>query len=166
MAETFQPTTRAEGIRTAMHGLALDAHDLRAAGRAMIGHVELALAAVAPRKYRAHDLRDDVARSLHDHVVADAHVLEPDHVLVVERRHAHDHTADGDGLEHRVRVQGARAADVDADVDQARDGGRGRELDRDRPAGIAADGAERLLLIAPIDLDHAAVDVVLELGAP
>src|SRR3954451_7122787 len=141
MAETFQPTTRAEGIRTAMHGLALDAHDLRAAGRAMIGHVELALAAVAPRKYRAHDLRDDVARSLHDHVVADAHVLEPDHVLVVERRHAHDHAAHCDRLEHGVRIERTGAADVDADVFETRDGGGGRELEGDRPAGVAADRA-------------------------
>ncbi len=98
-------------------------------------------------------------------MVADAHVLEPDHVLVVQRRHAHDHAADGDRLEHGVRIERPRAPDVDADVEQLRDGRRGRELEGDRPARIATDRAERLLLVAAIDLDHAAVDVVVELRA-
>ena len=131
----------------------------------MVGHVELALAAVAPREHWADHLRDHVAGALHDHVVADAHVLEPDHVLVVQRRHAHDDPAHGDGLEHGVGVEGAGPPHVDADVDQPGDRGRGRKLEGDRPARVPADRPERLLLIAAIDLDDAAVDVVVELRA-
>ena len=86
----LEPAARAVRVDAAVHGLALEAHDLAAAGRAVVGHAELALAAVAPREHRPDDLRDHVAGALHDHVVADADVLELDDVLVVERRHAHD----------------------------------------------------------------------------
>ncbi len=98
-------------------------------------------------------------------MIADADVLELDHVLVVQRRHAHDHAADGDRLEHRVRIQGAGPPHVQADVDQPGDGRRGRELEGDRPARVASDRSERLLLVAAVDLDDAAVDVVVELAA-
>ena len=45
---------------------------------------------------------------------------------------------------------------------------RRRELERDRPARVAADDAEQLLLGEAVDLHDDAVDVVVELarGAP
>ena len=44
-------------------------------------------------------------------------------------------------------------------------GRRGRELEGDRPARVAPHRSERLLLVAAVDLDDAAVDVVVELAA-
>ena len=116
--QPLEPAARAVRVDAAVDGLALEAHDLAAAGRAVVGHAELALAAVAPGQDGPDDLRDHVARALDDHVIADAHVLELDDVLVVERRHAHDHAADGDRLEHRERIERAGAPDVEADVEQ------------------------------------------------
>jgi hypothetical protein len=57
---------------------------LGAALRAVRRHDELALGAVAQPEHRADHLGDDVARPPHDHGVADAHVLAPDLVLVVQ----------------------------------------------------------------------------------
>ena len=70
----------------------------------------------------ADDLRDDVAGALHDHRVADAHVLARDLVLVVQRGVGDDDAADGDRLEPGDRRQRAGAADLD--VDAVEDGRR------------------------------------------
>ena len=121
VAQALEAAARAVRVDAAVHGLALEADDLAAAGRAVVGHAELALAAVAPRQHGPDDLRNHVAGALDDHVIADADVLELDHVLVVQRRHAHDHAAHGDRLEHGVRIQRAGPPHVQADVEQPGD---------------------------------------------
>ena len=98
-------------------------------------------------------------------MIADPDVLAQDVVLVVQRRELDDDASDDDRLEHREGVQVAGPPDVDADVEQLRDDGRGRELEGDRPARIATDHPELRLLGVAVDLDHHAVDVVVEVGA-
>ena len=60
---------------------------LGAARRAVRGHHELALGAVAQVDHRADDLGDDVARLAQHHGVADEHALAPHLLRVVQRRH-------------------------------------------------------------------------------
>ena len=140
--------------------LALRPHREAAADRAMVGE-PVGLGALGPALEPDLDnLRDHVARPLHDHDVADPDVLALDVVLIVQRG-ARDHdAADGHGLEFGDRGQGAGAADLDADP--ADHGLRllGRELVRDRPARRPADKAEPALVVDPVDLDHDAVDLV------
>src|SRR5205823_9529620 len=85
----------------------------------------------------AQDLRNDIARSLHDDGVADADVFALNLILVVERRILNDDAADGYRLEAGNRRQGAGAADLDVDVFE--DGHRlfGGEFVGNRPARIA-----------------------------
>ena len=87
-----------------------------AADRALGRHLEDLLLARALAQHRPDDLRDDLAGALDDHGVADADVLAPDVVLVVQRRQLHRGVRDDDRLEHGEGVQAARAADVDLDV--------------------------------------------------
>jgi hypothetical protein len=101
---------------------------------------------LAPVGHRSDDLRDDLAGALHLHPVADAEVLVPDQLEIVQRRQLHDRTADLDGLEHGERVDRARAADVDLDVQELRFGDVRRELARDGPAWLTAANDAKLLL--------------------
>ena len=100
--------------RAARDRLVGQPHHRRAAFRAARGHHE------SPRPGRpllgqhAHDLRNDVAGAAHDDGVADAHVLAPDLVLVVQRRVGHGDAADEHGLQARHRGQCAGAPDLDA----------------------------------------------------
>src|SRR3954465_10654462 len=64
VAQALEPAARAVRVDATVHGLALGADDLASAGRAVVGHPELALAAVAARQDGADDLRDHVARAL------------------------------------------------------------------------------------------------------
>ena len=113
-------------------------------------------------EHRADHLRDDVARALDDDRIADPDVLAVDVLLVVQRGVPHDDAADLDGLELGEGVERAGASHVDLDREQLRGPGRGRELEGDRPARIAADRAERGLQREIVDLDDRAVDVVAE----
>ena len=165
VAQALEAAARAVRVDAAVHGLALEAHDLAAAGRAVVGHAELALAAVAPRQHGPDHLRDHVAGALRRSRVADADVLELDVVLVVQRRErtitpptaTGSSTANGFSAPVRPTLMPMSSSRVI--------GRRRRELERDRPARVAPDRAERLLLVAAVDLDDAAVDVVVELAA-
>ena len=120
------------------------------------------LFAGAPLRDGADDLRDDLARALHDDVVADADVLPVDVVLVVERRLFHRDAAHLHGLQDGVRVQRAGTSDVDADVQQACDRPLRRELPGDGPARLSSDEAEVPLVVQPVYLhDHPVCLVVL-----
>ena len=96
----------------------------------------------------------------------DADVLAREVLLVVQRRELDRDAADVDRLEHGERVQVAELADVPLHLVEPRDGGRGRELPRDRPARVAADGAEAPLQLEVVDLHHDAVDLEVERAAP
>ena len=69
-------------------------------------------------------------------------------------------TSTGSSIANGIRLPGA--ADVDLDVEQLRDRGRGRELEGDRPARLAADDAELALQVEVVDLDDDAVDLEVE----
>ena len=73
-------------------------------------------------------------------------------------------TSTGSSTAHGIEV--ARAADADADLVQPRRRGHRRPLERARPARPLVQRAEPLLLVVRVDLDHDAVDLVVELGAP
>ena len=111
------------------------------------------------------NLRDHVARALHDDGVADAHVLARDLVLVVQRGVLDDDAADRDRLQLGDRRQRAGAADLNLDTLEHGRRALGRELVRDRPAGTARDEAQPLLQREVVDLVDDAVDVVAEVGA-
>ena len=165
VVQRLQAARRARAVRAAVHDLALGPHDLRRAERAALRH---------PPRLRARlvlargpdDLRDHVTGALDDHEVADADVLAPDVVLVVQRRARHGDAADVHRLELRERVQHARAADADVDRDQARHRRGRRPLERTREARAAVQRAETALLVERVDLDHDAVDLVPESGSP
>ena len=84
--------------------------------------IPFALAGHGPTTSRNH-----VAGAPHDHDVADADILAPDIVLVVQRRAADRDAADLHRLEHRIRIERARAADVDPDARAASSALRARE---------------------------------------
>ena len=154
----------ARGVHAPVHGLALLADDGRAADRAVRRHLEGNLGTGAPFHDRPDHLRDDLAGTLDDDVVADADVLPPDVVLVVEGRLLDRHAADLDGLEDGVRVEAARPPDVDADVQQLGDRLLGRELVGDRPPRLASDEAQVALEVQAVYLHHDAVGLVVLLG--
>ena len=142
--------------------------DGRLADRAALRRLEraqLVLAALAGGEDGADDLRDHLARSLHDHVVADQQALRLHLLRVVQRRHAHARPADHHRLEDRERRQRARAADRDLDVAQPRHRLLGRELVRRRPARLPPDNPELPLLADVVDLHDHAVDGVRQLVA-
>ena len=114
----------------------------------------------------ADDLRDHVARPLHDHRVTLADVLAVDVVLVVQRRVRDRDSADDHGLELSPRIERARPAHADADLVQPGLGGQRRPLERAGPARPAVQRAEPALLLEGVDLDHDSVDLVVELDAP
>ena len=84
------------------------------------------------------DLRDHVAGALHDHRIADPHVLAADLVFVVQGRALHDDAADRYRFEHRGR--GQRALPSDRDHDVAHDGLRLLRRRICAPAPSAAPG--------------------------
>ena len=141
------------------------ARGVAAAGRADIGKDESFRALRALLFNRSENLRDDIARPLHDHRVADPHVLARDLVLVMQRRVLHHDAADGDGIELGDGRQRAGAAHLDIDV--AQDGGRllGGKFVGERPARRARAKSQALLEVEAIDLVDDAVDVVAEAGA-
>src|SRR6185437_10405040 len=127
-------------------------------------------------QHHVHHLRNDVAGALNDDGVADADVAALaqrfavaadalDVVLVVQRHVLHDDAADADRLELADRRERAGAADLDFNALKDRGGAFGRKFVRDRPARVAADEAEPLLPIDPVDFVNDAVDVVVELSA-
>ena len=137
----------------------------RAAERALLRHLEGPRTAAMLAR-RADDLRDDVAGALDDHVVALADVLAVDVLLVVQRRARDGDAADLDRLEHGPRVERARAADANLDLVQPRRRRHRRPLECAREARTLVQRAELALLRDRVDLDHDAVDLVVELAAP
>src|SRR5690606_2157773 len=80
-----------EAARAAADGLgltaflALVAHGMTAADRTGLRKLEGLGVDWPSVEHHAHDLRDDVAGPLNNHGIADANVLAPDFVLVVQR---------------------------------------------------------------------------------
>src|SRR5690242_8160062 len=171
MLQALNPLRRADqpagaapdGVLLAGVGIDL-ACGMAAAGRTDLGKNESARALRALFLNHSENLRDDVARALHDHGVADADVLADDLVLVMQRGVLHHNAADGDGIEFGDRRQRAGPADLDIDAAQSRGGLFGGEFVSERPARRAGPEAESLLEIEAIDLVDNAVDVVAQTG--
>lgn len=151
--------------RAAAHGLALLAHRGRLErARAHMRKRERARMPRALIENDAYDLRNHVARALHDHRVADADVLARDFILVVQRRVGDDDAPDRDGLQLRYRRHRARAAHLNVDGFEDRLRLLRREFMRDGPAWRTRDESQPLLPIQPVDLINDTVDVVTEIG--
>ena len=116
-------------------------------------------------EHRAYDLRDHVARLVHDDGIALAHVFAADLVDVVQRGARDGRT----GNRHRVELGDRRehtgAAHLDADF--AQDGllFLGRKLKGNGPARRAGSKAQVELLLEAVDLYDHAVDVVVQVTA-
>ncbi len=146
------------------------AHDRAAAYRAVTvqqpEQIEwLARVRRALVEHHTHHFRDHVARAAHDHGVADAHILAPRLVLVVQRRIADRRAADENRLQFRHRRKLAGAPDLD--VDAAHHGHLffRREFVRHRPARLACHETELRLQAEAVDLVHHAIDVEWQLVA-
>ena len=114
---------------------------------------------------RPDDLGDDVAGLLEDDPVADADVLAPDLVEVVEGGPRDGRAGDLDRRQVGDRRERPGPPDVRDDVlDDGLDLLR-RELVGDRPARRPADHAQPLLLVDPVDLDDDAVGLVRQVVA-
>ena len=163
--QRLQPAGRTGPVRASMHHLALGLHDLEATQRAIRRHAELVRAG-SVLSSGTDDLRDDISGALHDHEIALTDPLAVDVLLVVQRRAGDRDAADLDGLEHCPRVEGTRAADADRNLQQPGSRRHGRPLVGARPAWALVERAKPLLLFERVDLDHDAVDLVVELLAP
>ena len=157
----------AQAVRALGEDLALGLDRRRAARRAVARRLGRRRAVGPLDRVRRgrDDLRDDVAGARDDDLVALADVLAPQVLLVVQRRHLHGHAADVHGLELRRTGAGRRTCRRSSGSAERRDLRRRRELPRDRPARVAADGAEPALQLEVVDLDHDAVDLEVQRAA-
>ena len=165
VVQRLQAARGTGSVRAAVHYLARGLHDHRVAERAALRHAPRLRSGLVLAR-RPDDLRDHVAGALHDHEVALADVLPRDVLLVVECRARHGDAADVHWLELGERSEHARPPHPNMDPHQPRRRGGRRPLVRAREAGAAVERAQRLLLSERVDLDHDAVDLVVELGAP
>ena len=118
--------------------------------------------AVAQVDDRSDDLRDHVAGLAQHDGVADQHALALHLAGVVQRRHADRRAGDQHRLHHPERRHPAGPPDVDADVEQLGGDLLRRVLVRDRPARRPRRRAELVLHRPLVELDHHAVDLVLD----
>ena len=133
-------------IRAAQRRLALDATHRAAAGGAVRRRLPALGALGARLEHHLDHLRDDLARLLDQHRVADAHVLAVDHVEVVQRGARDDGAAERDRHQVRHGRERAGAPDVCRDGEHARGLALGSELVGDGPAWKARGGPELLAL--------------------
>ena len=111
---------RTPSIRAAPCDFILTTLNGRVAAGAAVGHHETPLRAFSRRNVDAHDLRDDLARLLDGHDVADPRVESGDDVRVVKGRARYRRARELYGLQDRDRRERAGAPDLHDDVDQAR----------------------------------------------
>ena len=164
MPQPLDPLRRADQAAGAADvDLALLGDRLAVAFGAMVGE-DVRRALLVAGQILDH-LRDDVAGALDAHAVADAQAEPGDLVAVVERDVGDDHPADADRLQPPDRGQLAGAPDLDVDRLERRLGLLGGEFVRQPPARRAADRAEPLLPVEPVDLVDHPVDVVGQVGA-
>src|SRR5690606_3682503 len=156
----------AGGVLANPGGLAGLAEDGATARRAFGGELEFDLVSGAGVLDDGDDLGDDVAGAADDDAVADAHVLAPKLVLVVQGGAGNDHAADVDGLQDGDGGEDAGAADVDLDVSDDGDLLLRRELAGDGPARAAGALAEGVAEAIVVDLHADAVDEVRQLVSP
>ena len=116
----------------------------------------------AGAEHRAYDLGYHVAGLAHDDGVAGPDVFQPDLVLVVKARQAHDRAGDTHGYQLRERCRSPGPADRDEDVVEASRLLLGRELVGDGPTGRMGGGTEARVKPEIVHLHDDAVDLVAE----
>ncbi len=136
--------------------------ELGAALRAVRRHDELALVPGAGVDHRTENLRNDLSRFANDDRVPDQHTLALDLRGVVQGGQGDGRARDEDGLHERERGDAAGSSDVDPDVEQRGGGLLRRVLERDGPARRTGGVAQPSVQRHPVDLDHQAVDLVLD----
>ena len=115
--------------------------------------------------YVPHDLWDDIAGALHDHDVALADILTVDVVLVMQCGLRNRDAAHLDRLQFGPGIESTGSTDANVNTEQLRLRGRRRPLEGPRPARPLVQCSQRSLLSKRVDLDHKAVDLVIERGA-
>ena len=150
----------------AIGNLALLTHHARAARGAGLGHLELNGIGGAQLKDGPHDLGNHVARLVHHDGIAHAHVLAADLVDVVQGRARDGRAGHQHGVELGHRGKHAGAAHLHTNLAQHGALLLGRELEGDRPAGRTGGKSQGGLVGKRVDLDHHAIDVVVQLFAP
>src|SRR5262249_38660713 len=147
-----------DGILFPRRGIDL-AHGVAATGRTDRGKAKSFRARAALRLNYPQNLRDDVARALHDDRITDAHVFARDLILVMQRGVLHHDAADGHRLKLGDRGQCPGAADLDLNVAQDRGRLLGGEFVGDGITRRARDEAQPLLKIEPVELIDDAVNI-------
>ena len=109
MEDGFPDPGRAGRVDASGDGFSFRPEDGRSADGALLGPGEGFLFSRPPLLHHRNDVRDDVAAPLEEDDVADADVLAPELVLVVEGRAADRRAGELDRLEHGDRRQGARS---------------------------------------------------------
>ncbi|OQA30542.1 MAG: hypothetical protein BWY57_02785 [Betaproteobacteria bacterium ADurb.Bin341] len=149
----------------------------RAAFRAHRGQGErrmqrFLLEQIAPRTHRTlfrHDgdhFRNNITGSPYNHRIADAHILAPHFVFVVQGGIGHRHAADKHRLQSCHRGHGAGAPNLHVNGEHLRDGLFSREFMGHRPARRPRNEAELILPGQTIDFVNHAVDVEGKAFAP
>ena len=153
---------RAVGRHAVGHRLPRLAHDRRAAARAARRQRPALRLRLGPSlDDHLDDLRDHVAGALDDDGVADPDVLALDLILIMYCRAGDGDAADATGSRTAKGVTAPVRPDADRDVAAAWSSLLGRELVGDGPARELG-GPPSSLHRRAIDLDHRAVDLVLD----
>ena len=134
--------------------------DRRFADRAFCRKDKSGAARVSFVSHDLDHLRDDVARALHAHIVADAHVEQLYLVFVMQRRVGDDDAADRHGMQLGDRRQRAGAPDLYLYGLDAGGGLLGGEFVGDRPARAARHETEAVLQGEVVNLVNDSVDVI------
>ncbi len=113
-----------------------------------------------PLDHDVDEVGDHVARALDEDGVADADVLLPHLVLVVEAHVGHGDAGQLHRLEPGRGRERARLPHVHRDLEDARGGLAGGELEGDGPARMVRGGAEPALLLEVVHLHDHAVGLV------
>src|SRR5579883_3185184 len=158
--QTLQVACGTGQIGTVGHRHICFALDGSPADRAIVGQMVDLLVAGAALDHRFDDLGNHLAGALDQHPVADAQVFALDIALVVQGGPLDGYAANVDRFEQGPGIDRAGAPDIDANVEQTCCDLRGGILKSNRPAWIAGDGAQFLLLHDIINLDDHAIDLV------
>ena len=167
MQQCLFPLRRAEQAAGAARSrLALFAHDVRAADRAMRGHIKIVGLAARPVLRHHHHFGDHITGAPHRDGVAAPHILAPHFVFVVQCRIGHSDAADEHRLEPRHRRDRAGAPDLHFNVEHFGQFFLGRKLVGDGKARGARDEAQGLLRGERVNLVDHAINVIRQRAAP
>ena len=159
MRNVPQPLRRAFRARAAQRHAVLVADDRRAALRATLRHMKRHGIRRALVPHDGEHLRNDLARLLHQHRVADAQIELVDEILIVQRGVRHRRPGQTHGVNDGLRRQHAGAAHLHHNIAHTALLFLRRVLIGHRPARELRRAAERFALRQTVDLDDRAVDV-------